>query len=568
MLKADDQPGACVATDDEIDLEPDLIADGAEPDSQDADEDSDAGDSQPLVVSKEFTALLRSRLRAAAGFVALAYLAFFVYELSNPNLYRQTSATLMVLHAGVAVLVFGLLVSRLPLTYPQLRAVEYAFFGAEILLLLYTQHTINSLLIARGDAHSTLAMVAFSKNGIMRTIMLMTIYGVFIPNDPRVTMRVVMTMAACPIVVLAMVLQYGLTLNTVTDPVAASQNLIANSLFVVIGAALAIVSAHVVQGMRLQLHDARQVGQYKLLHQMGAGGMGEVYLAEHQLLKRPCVVKLIKAEQKDNQFALARFEREVQAAATLTHPNTIGIYDYGHTDEGIFYYVMEYLPGMSLAELVHAAGPLPPGRAVYLMRQVCGSLAEAHRLGLVHRDLKPANIHITILGGRCDVPKVLDFGLVKVENPRDGLQNLTAQFTVSGTPTYLSPEQAKGISDVDSRTDLYSLGAILYFMLTGKPPFERETPMAVMFAHAGEAVIPPSKIQAGIPADLEAVVLRCLEKVPDARFPSTKAMAAALAACACARDWDETNAEEWWLDHAASHMQREEAVRVGTIWSI
>jgi len=567
MLKADDQRGAPADTDDEIELEPDLAADGDVTAEILPDEASDIEEQAP-VVSKEYTALLRSRLRAAAGFVALAFLAFLAFELSNGDMFQRTASTSMALRATVAILVFGLLASRLPLSYAQLRAIEYAFFGTEMLLLLYAQYTINIKLIGLGDADGTLAMVAFEKNGVMRTIMLMTVYGVFIPNEPKVTLRVVMTMAVGPVVVLAMVLQYGLSLNTAIDPVASSQNILSNALFLMIGASLATFSAHVVQGMRRQLHDAKQLGQYKLLHQMGAGGMGEVYLAEHRLLKRPCVLKLINADMKDNRFALARFEREVQAAATLTHPNTIGIYDYGHTDDGIFYYVMEYLPGMSLSELVRAAGPLPPGRAVYLMRQVCGSLAEAHRLGLVHRDIKPANIHVTILGGRCDVPKVLDFGLVKVENPRDGLTNLTAQFTVSGTPTFMSPEQARGISEVDGRTDLYSLGAILYFMLTGKPPFERESPMATLIAHAGEPVVPPSQLQPGIPADLEAVVMRCLEKSPDARFSSAREMAAALAACACARDWDESDAEEWWLDHAASHMQREEAVRVGAIWAI
>ena len=570
MLNVDDHRGPPADADDEIDLEP-LPSEGSDepqPASgyQSAAEEPD--DQATPVVSSEFTALLRSRLRAAAGFIAVAFLAFLAFELSNPDRFQRTASIVMALHTTVAVVVCGLLFSRLPFSYLQLRVVEYAFFGTEMLLLLYAQYTIDIRLAELADAHSTLAMVAFEKNGVLRTIILMMIYGVFIPNDPKVTMRVVMTMAAGPIVVLAVVLQHGLDLNTITDDIVSSQNIVANAMFLVIGASLAMFSAHVIQGMRMQLQNAQQIGQYKLLYKLGSGGMGDVYLAEHQLLKRPCVIKLISADYKENTFALARFEREVQAAATLTHPNTIGIYDYGHTDDGIFYYVMEYLPGMSLAEFVREAGPLPPGRAVYLMRQVCGSLAEAHRLGLVHRDIKPANIHITILGGRCDVAKVLDFGLVKVENPRDGLQNITAQFTVSGTPTFMSPEQARGISNVDGRTDLYSLGAILYFMLTGKPPFERDSPMALMFAHAGEAAIPPSQIQAGIPADLEAVVMRCLEKSPAERFPLARDMSAALAACECAHDWDESDAEQWWIEHAASHMQKEEAMRTGAIWAI
>src|SRR5437868_4846223 len=195
MLKADDPPGATADADDEIDLEPDLAADSDDTASQFDDDASDAGDESPPVVSKEFTALLRSRLRAAAGFVAAAFLAFLAFELSNPDLFQRMASTSMALHASVAVLVFGLLFSRLPMSYGQLRVVEYAFFGSEMLLLLYAQHTINSKLIELGDAHSTLAMVAFEKNGVMRTIMLMTVYGVFIPNDPKTTLRAVMTMA-------------------------------------------------------------------------------------------------------------------------------------------------------------------------------------------------------------------------------------------------------------------------------------------------------------------------------------------------------------------------------------
>jgi len=169
---------------------------------------------------------------------------------------------------------------------------------------------------------------------------------------------------------------------------------------------MAIFTAHVLHGLRRELQAVRSLGQYRLLEKLGEGGMGAVYLAEHQLLKRPCALKLISPDLKNNSIALARFEREVRSAAMLSHPNTIEIYDYGRAADGTFYFVMEYLPGLSLADLVREAGPLSPGRVVYLMRQVCGSLAEAHRMGLVHRDLKPANILVAILGGECDVSKV------------------------------------------------------------------------------------------------------------------------------------------------------------------
>jgi serine/threonine-protein kinase len=238
----------------------------------------------------------------------------------------------------------------------------------------------------------------------------------------------------------------------------------------------------------------------------------------------------------------------------LSHPSTIEIFDYGHTEDGTFYYVMEYLPGLTVSDLVRKSGPLPPGRAVFLMRQVCGALAEAHRLGLVHRDLKPANILVAILGGKCDVAKVLDFGLVKLTADPNAPQ-LTADYTVSGTPQYMSPEQATAVKEVDGRTDLYSLGAILYFMLTGRPPFEGTSPTELMIAHARDPVVPPSEHRADLPSDLEAVIMRCLAKKPDERYPDARALGAALAGCACASDWNDDKADQWWVDQARSQIE-------------
>ena len=306
-----------------------------------------------------------------------------------------------------------------------------------------------------------------------------------------------------------------------------------NILILGIGAALAIYGAYLLNGLRTELHAARKLGQYQLGEKLAEGGMGEVYLAEHQLLKRPCALKLIKPDVNTNPIALARFEREVQSAAMLSHPNTIEIFDYGHSDDGTFYYVMEYLPGLSVSDLVRQAGPLSPGRVIYLIRQVCGALAEAHRFGLVHRDLKPANILVAILGGKCDFAKVLDFGLVKLTATPDAPQ-LTADYTVSGTPQYMSPEQAIATKDVDGRADIYSLGAILYFMLTGRPPFEGTNPTELMIAHARDPVVPPSRHRPEIPADLEAVVLKCLAKKPErslSRRPSPGRCSGGLHLC-------------------------------------
>src|SRR5262249_18203554 len=210
-----------------------------------------------------------------------------------------------------------------------------------------------------------------------------------------------------------------------------------------------------------QVAEARQLGQYHLGRRIGAGGMGEVYLAEHQLLKRPCALKLIRPDSVADPTALARFEREVRLTATLSHPNTVEVYDYGRTEAGVYYYVMEYLPGLSLAELVERHGPLPPGRAVYLLRQVCRSLGEAHAAGLIHRDIKPSNIFVSRRGGVDDVAKLLDFGLA-LPPAGYGEPELSGEGWILGTPQFMSPEQAQGGADLDGRSDIYSLGAVAY----------------------------------------------------------------------------------------------------------
>ena len=257
-------------------------------------------------------------------------------------------------------------------------------------------------------------MISSVKNGIFGMVLTMIIYGMFIPNDPRRTAKVVLTMALVLVISLVLFLEHPeVAIGGRADPDGRALR-VERRLFLLIGAALAIYGSYVLNGLRTELHEARKYGHYQLVRKLGEGGMGEVFLAEHQLLKRPCALKLIKPEAGADPVALARFEREVQAAARLSHPNTIEIFDYGYAGDGTFYYVMEYLQGLSLADLVRQNGPLPPGRVIYLFRQVCAGLAEAHDLGLVHRDLKPANLFIAVRGGEADVVKVLDFGLVKL----------------------------------------------------------------------------------------------------------------------------------------------------------
>jgi eukaryotic-like serine/threonine-protein kinase len=275
--------------------------------------------------------------------------------------------------------------------------------------------------------------------------------------------------------------------------------------------------------------------------------MGQVHLAEHRMLKRLCAIKVIHPEQAGDQHVLARFEREVRMTAQLSHWNTVEIFDYGRTEDGSLFYVMEYLPGLSLDDLLHRHGPLQAERVIHLLRQACQGLREAHAHGLIHRDIKPANLFAAHRGGLHDVLKVLDFGLVKsvTEVPSS---RLTQEGAVSGTPLFMSPEQARG-PEVDARSDIYSLGAVAYALLTGRPPFEGNSPLEVIIAHARDAVVPPSQLQANIPADLEAVVLRCLAKNPEDRFQGTDILEQALAECAAAGEWSQADAARWWREN-------------------
>jgi serine/threonine-protein kinase len=260
---------------------------------------------------------------------------------------------------------------------------------------------------------------------------------------------------------------------------------------------------------------------------------------------------LIHPESAGDAAVLRRFEREVRATARLTHPNTVEIYDYGHAEDGTFYYVMEYLPGQNLESLVGRFGPLPAARAIHFLRQVCGALREAHGIGLLHRDVKPSNVLACERGGVYDVAKLLDFGLVQGPAFDKDADRLTVQGTILGSPPYMSPEQAAGKENLDARSDIYGFGGVAYFLLTGQPPFVRDTAMAMLLAHAYEPVVPPRDVNPAVPADLQAVVLRCLRKKPEERYPDAQSLERALAACQDAGRWTEEQAQAWWKAHAA-----------------
>jgi serine/threonine-protein kinase len=375
---------------------------------------------------------------------------------------------------------------------------------------------------------------------------LMAIYGIAIPNTWRRAAVVVGAMAATPFAVVVC------TWWSDAPPVhVRTEFLLCVGFWMAEGSAIAIFASHKLTQYRQAAAQARRLGPYTLIRKLGAGGMGEVYLAEHQLLKRPCAVKLIRPDKAADPGLLQRFEREVQATAGLTHPNAVQVFDFGHTPDGTFYYAMEYLPGLNLEDLVKQYGPLPPGRAVYLLRHVCGALREAHSAGLIHRDIKPGNVIVCDRGGVPDMAKLLDFGLVR--DVSGGGATLTQDGVITGTPAYLSPEQASG-AKVDARADIYAVGALAYFLLTGRPPFAGPSAMTVVAAHLYELPAAPSRYCPDVPADLEAVVLRCLAKGPADRYPDVVSLDAALGACESAGQWSPTEGAAWWHSQAGAAL--------------
>jgi serine/threonine-protein kinase len=472
-----------------------------------------------------FRSLRQGRLRAAAVFLAALSSLFAAIFLAGGGVIG-----LFHLAAAACLWTAVALLSRRPLAAGALRGVEYLVFGVMTANLVAGQYVAM-----RGApaAATPLMLQLVIDTTLVGSILLMFAYAVLIPNSGRGAAGLVLLFLLAPLAVTFLV--FRLHPEVLAFAVAHGVSRFGNPVLGVAAAGLALYGAHVLHTMRHEVFEARRLNQYTLRGRIGAGGMGEVHRAEHRLLSRPCAVKLIRPEAAGDRRALDRFAREVRATARLSHPNIVEVYDYGLTDDGTFYYVMELLDGPDLGALVAAHGPLPPGRAVYLLRQACDGLAEAHAAGLVHRDIKPANVLVARIGTRADVVKLLDFGLVA--DARAG-----ADGGIGGTPAYMAPEQAAGAPGLDGRADLYALGAVAYFVLTGRPPFATRTPLEAIAAHAREPVAPPSRLDPAIPADLEAVVLRCLAKDPAGRYPDAAAVGAALAACRCAADWDAARA--------------------------
>jgi hypothetical protein len=514
----------------------------------------------------EMRAFLQKRLRRFGGLLAILFGMFFAWRLMASFIGDDSPSRVYLLPQAVAVATFASLwvVCRgQPRSTRFLRALEFGGLcvagSAAIAMSLrisYLAHPDTVLLLCL--TYTLIARAIIIPSTAVRTFW----YGVFF---------------AIPFLIAVFSIHYThhdpSIYTSAADPRyrwapadTAVRWTIVGGLWWVASQIITTATSKVIYGLRQEVRDARRLGQYTLTEKLGQGGMGVVYRAKHAMLRRPSAIKLLPPDRFGAE-AVTRFEREVQLTAALSHPNTIRVFDYGRTPDGIFYYVMEFLEGASLDDIVDIAGPLPPGRVIHILDQVAGALSEAHGIALIHRDIKPANIFLTQQGGVPDVAKVLDFGLVKRVNRTNGedttLEQLTNDDSFSGTPLYMAPEAITSPATLDARTDLYSLGAVGYFLLTGEEVFGGRNVVEVCSHHLHTAPVPPSQ-RSGQPIapDLEALILACLEKSPDKRPQDARTLQSALRACRDARSWTEDDARRWFGLHARSLEERQSRAEV------
>ena len=414
---------------------------------------------------------------------------------------------------------------------------------------------------ALGTAEGTLMADAYlSILGLSGAAMMIAVRAALIPSSPRRTILYT-ALAGVPVVTtptLFVPAPGGFVLRALDSgalPWMPGALVIVWSIVVI----TCTVISRVIYGLRVEVREARRLGQYIIEHKIGEGGMGEVYRARHGMMRRPTALKLLRAGHT-READLVRFEREVQLTARLTHPNTITIFDYGRTDGGVFYYAMELLDGANLQRIVEVSGAQPEARVVRILIMACGALAEAHALGLIHRDIKPANIVLCTQGGEQDVVKVLDFGLVK-ELAIDGDAGVTLASTLVGTPQYMAPESIVAPDSIDARADVYALGAVAYFLLTGSEVFGGQSILEVCSQHLHQQPERMSERGVTISAELEAVILACLAKKPDARPQSAVELRTRLVACGL-EAWDDGKARAWWLENQRA-LEGEAAASIG-----
>lgn len=371
--------------------------------------------------------------------------------------------------------------------------------------------------------------------------------GLLIPSTPLRSLLTGMTAAAMG------PLAYIVATSALHNPELAGNRLALWSFLPFLMAAWTAILNRRLFSLEVDASRAKEMGSYQLEVPLGSGGMGEVWRAKHRLLALSAAVKLIRPEVlmlqtgKQADIIRRRFEREARATAALRSPHTVTLYDFGVSEEGGFYYVMELLDGINLEQLVKRYGPQPPARVIKLLLEACDSLGEAHQIGLVHRDVKPTNIFICRLGLNVDFVKVLDFGLVK-SMLQDGETRMTLDGMTTGTPAYMAPEVAMGTEEVDGRADIYGLGCVAYWLLTGRLVFDESTPVAMAIAHVQQPLVPPSqRTEVRVPACLERVVMACLEKKADDRPQTALELAALLEQCIPeVGAWTREDAQRWW----------------------
>jgi eukaryotic-like serine/threonine-protein kinase len=390
---------------------------------------------------------------------------------------------------------------------------------------------------------------------LMVTVM---VRAILVPSRPSRTM-VLSALAFVPTIIVCIARHHPTQLLPGFTPGFQKLHMTLNTvLWSVLGTTLATIVSRVIYGLRQQVAEANELGQYILEARIGGGGMGEVWRARHRLLIRPAAIKLIRPQalpaMAGSELLMRRFEREARATAALKSPHTVQLYDFGATEDGRLYYVMELLDGLDLDTLVREYGPLPAERVIHILHQICSSLQDAHGNGLVHRDIKPANVVVSRAGTTFDFVKVLDFGLVKLDTARraedDAVAKLSTEASTSGTPAFMAPEVVLGEAATDHRVDLYALGCVAYWLLTGKMVFEGENVMQVLFHHAHTPPPRPSvRVEWSIPAPLEDLLMECLEKDPTRRPPNAEMVSTRLSAVPLTSIWTAERAEQWWTTH-------------------
>ena len=499
-----------------------------------------AGENLPLLRKR---LLFFNRLLAAIFFLVVVG-ADTPFILSGRGAHSGFAWLLAAEHALIVVVSGTLsyfLWKRGPFSLRALRIIELGTLAPAVAALV-TDQFYSLVRVPLYEAWS-LVQSTYAAGWSVYWLILIILYGTLIPNTWRRCATVTTTFGMLPVFLTLAAEAYQ---GWPTPAVPLFMFLTVMGAVLICAIPAIVYNVHAQEILRDEAREARRLGQYRLGRRLAKGGMGEVYLAQHLLLRRACAIKLIRPDNAADGKSLVRFEREVQATATLTHPNTIQIFDYGHTEDGTFYYVMEYLPGLTLDQLIQKDGPLPPGRAIHFLRQVLGALREAHAIGLIHRDIKPGNIIICERGGMFDMAKLLDFGLVLPRGQSTDGERLTQQGVLSGTPAYMSPEQADGREDLDPRSDIYSLGALAYFLLTGRTVFAGRSPMKMLAAHLCEEPEPMIRHRPDLPADLQNVVMRCLRKDPAERCADAENLDSALAACQAAGEWTAKDAQQWW----------------------